>query len=55
MLLASPTIATMKIYFDQKVAVFKSENVNLIKKHIENKDEKSGDIKKISDNKNPKN
>lgn len=55
MLLASPTIATMKIYFDQKVAVFKSENVNLVKKYIENKDEKSGDIKKISDTKNPKN
>ncbi|MBM7870817.1 putative PurR-regulated permease PerM [Clostridium pascui] len=55
MLLASPTIATIKIYFDQKVAVFKSQNANLVKKYIDNKDQKSEDIKKISDNKNPKN
>lgn len=55
MLLASPTIATIKIFFDQKVAIFKSQNVNLVKKYIENKDEKSEDIKKINDNKNPKN
>lgn len=55
MLLASPTIATIKIYFDQKVAIFKSQNVNLVNKHIENKDEKSEDTEKINDNKNPKN
>lgn len=56
MLLASPTIATMKIYFDQKVAIFKSQNVNLVKKCIENDAEKleEKETEKCTDNKSEK-
>nr|WP_097026460.1 AI-2E family transporter [Clostridium peptidivorans] len=55
MLLASPTIATMKIFYDKKVAIFKARNANLVEKYIENDDGKLEEKEKSNDNKKPKN
>lgn len=55
MLLASPTIATINIFYDKKVSMFKSKNINLIKKYVEAEDIKSEDKENINDDKKPKN
>lgn len=59
MLLASPTIATIKIFYDKQVAIFKARNANLVEKYIENDngkdDEKLEEKEKSNDSKKPKN
>lgn len=55
MLLASPTIATINIFYDKKVTMFKCKNINLIKKHVEADDIKSEDKENSTDDKKTKN
>lgn len=54
MLLSSPTVATLKIFFDEKVAIFKARNSNLVRKYIDNKDEKTKEQEPTSDNNSKK-